>query len=301
MKRKKFKKTCIKVRNKNSQQVKNKSKYKPSYIQVTPPCAFLDFGWHVRFSGIQKLNSVNSRKSPNRITPVTGEAIFNNTIVNYLCDSGADWTIIDSKTFNPIKRHAPKTKLKIQSGRQLFSCTGPIKFLEREEILKNVEILVTETVSNNACLLGKNLTNRNDEVDKIIDHDSSTYSIFKNNSHNREEEVSNQSVNQTFIETLMETEVVAEFKDMCRSKNDINMETVSIGKIINGFKHCPEKPSEKKKAGEHFEKLKGVLSSELVLAQTGFERPMILTTDACDYSYGAVFGQEFDDSHRFYG
>ncbi|RNA36430.1 hypothetical protein BpHYR1_040712 [Brachionus plicatilis] len=126
------------------------------------------------------INAVNLRKRPNRERPVIGLAIFNNTLVNYLCDSGADRTIINTKTFNLIKRHAPGTELEIHSGSELFSCSGPIKILDkvklsrsivsREEILKNVEILVTETVSNNDCLLGRDLINKLKHIGPRFEH-----------------------------------------------------------------------------------------------------------------------------------
>ncbi|RNA31087.1 hypothetical protein BpHYR1_049920 [Brachionus plicatilis] len=126
------------------------------------------------------INAVNLRKRPNRERPVIGVAIFNNTLVNYLCDSGADRTIINTKTFNLLKRHAPGTELEIHSGSELFSCSGPIKILgkvklsrcivSREEILKNVEILVTETVSNNDCLLGRDLINKLKHIGPRFEH-----------------------------------------------------------------------------------------------------------------------------------
>ena len=126
------------------------------------------------------INAVNLRKRHNRESQVIGVAIFDYALVNYLFDSGADRTIVNTKTFNLIKRHAPGTELEIHSGSELFSCSGPIKILgkvklsrcivSREEILKNVEILVTETVSNNDCLLGRYLINKLKHIGPRFEH-----------------------------------------------------------------------------------------------------------------------------------
>ncbi|RNA07655.1 hypothetical protein BpHYR1_043958, partial [Brachionus plicatilis] len=45
----------------------------------------------------------------NYCRPIVGQALFNNTLVDYMCDSGADKTIINYKTFNLLKRHDPDT------------------------------------------------------------------------------------------------------------------------------------------------------------------------------------------------
>ncbi|RNA36435.1 hypothetical protein BpHYR1_030232 [Brachionus plicatilis] len=165
------------------------------------------------------INAVNLRKRPNRERPVIGVAIFNNTLVNYLCDSGADRTIINTKTFNLIKRHAPGTELEIHSGSELFSCSGPIKILgkvklsrcivSREEILKNVEILVTETVFNNDCLLGRDLINKLKHIGPRFEHIK------------------------TMVKTMSdETEIVAELKETSLLKDDLNMEAVENARAL---------------------------------------------------------------------
>ncbi|RNA08199.1 Retrovirus-related Pol poly from transposon, partial [Brachionus plicatilis] len=183
------------------------------------------------------INAVNLRKRPNRERPVIGVAIFNNTLVNYLCDSGADRTIINTKTFNLLKRHAPGTELEIHSGSELYSCSGPIKILgkvklsrcivSREEILKNVEILVTETVSNNDCLLGRDLINKLKHIGPRFEHIKTIVKTMFN-------EVTG---------TVIETEIVAELKETSLSKDDLNMEAVENARAF--LKNKIEEVSEK--------------------------------------------------------
>ncbi|RNA39717.1 RNA-directed DNA polymerase (reverse transcriptase) domain containing [Brachionus plicatilis] len=214
------------------------------------------------------INAVNLRKRPNRERPVIGVAIFNNTLVNYLCDSGADRTIINTKTFNLIKRHSPGTELEIHSGRELFSCSGPIKILDKvelsrcivsnEEILKNVEILVTETVSNNDCLLLRDLINKLKHIGPRFEHIKTMVKkisyevrrIFREEMrekhckktiksctyHNvKEEEIG--SITNFDVEVHPEnnfgkTEIVAELKETSLSKDDLNMEAVENARAL---------------------------------------------------------------------
>lgn len=104
---------------------------------------------------------------PNKL--IGGQALFNNTLVDYMCDSGADLTIIDEKTFLLIKRHDPDTVLE-SSNRKLTSVSGEIKVLGTLRLkrcliapefdLKNTNILVTENVSGYQCLLGRDIIKR---------------------------------------------------------------------------------------------------------------------------------------------
>jgi hypothetical protein len=51
-------------------------------------------------------------------------------------------------------------------------------------------------------------------------------------------------------------------------------------------------------AEKSFDKLKNFLCSHLVLALPDFEKPMIMSTDACEYGYGAVLEQSCQDALR---
>lgn len=102
--------------------------------------------------------------------PIKGQALFNNTLINYMYDSGADVTIINEKTFRLIKGHAPDTLLNGHSGGKLFSATSEIKIFGRvclkrclispNEQLSNIVVLVTENIAQHECLLGRDVINR---------------------------------------------------------------------------------------------------------------------------------------------
>ncbi|CAF1096786.1 unnamed protein product [Brachionus calyciflorus] len=62
-----------------------------------------------------------------RNRPIVGKALFNNTLVNYLCDTGADRRIINKKNFNLIRRHEPNTVMKPYEDGKLYSCTNEMK------------------------------------------------------------------------------------------------------------------------------------------------------------------------------
>ena len=62
-----------------------------------------------------------------RALPIRGKAIFNNTLVQYLCDGGADKTVISRATFDRIRGEEPLTQLEPYSGGQLRSASGPIE------------------------------------------------------------------------------------------------------------------------------------------------------------------------------
>ena len=98
------------------------------------------------------------------VDPIRGKAVFNKTIVEYLCDDGADYTIIHRELFEKIETHAPRTMLKTYRGKPLTSCTSEIKVLgiiqlERCIIDPNVEldmatVIVTDHKATQKCILG---------------------------------------------------------------------------------------------------------------------------------------------------
>ena len=102
------------------------------------------------------------------VDPIKGKAVFNNTIVEYLCDGGADYTIINRELFEKIKTQAPRTMLKPYRGKPLTSCTSEIKVLgiiqlERCIIDPNVEfdmatVIVTDH-ENEVCVRNQSVAN----------------------------------------------------------------------------------------------------------------------------------------------
>ncbi len=65
---------------------------------------------------LNKLKSYNINKlNENNIIiteqPIIGRAIFNNTMVEYFCDTEANVTIINKELFNQILKQAPETQI----------------------------------------------------------------------------------------------------------------------------------------------------------------------------------------------
>ncbi|CAF0784477.1 unnamed protein product [Brachionus calyciflorus] len=119
--------------------------------------------------------------------PIIGQALFNNTLVNYMCDSGADITVINFKTFLLIKRHEPSTILEEYHGVKLYSASGEIEIfglvrLKRCLIvpgvqLKNTNILVTNYLGHQ-CLLGRDIIKRIPDLKKRIDSIKTIYQEY---------------------------------------------------------------------------------------------------------------------------
>jgi ethanolamine utilization protein EutQ (cupin superfamily) len=121
---------------------------------------------------INYVGSTSSKKSRRSrrskvYKPIRGKAIFNNTLIDYQCDNGADRTIINKDIFEKIMREAPETSLHKYTGVPLKSVTGRIQIkgvivLDRciispESELGNVEVIVVDMDSNNQCLVGRDI------------------------------------------------------------------------------------------------------------------------------------------------
>ena len=115
--------------------------------------------------------NIDSKQKPSQDnSPIFGQAILNNTLVKYLCDSGARRSLISLKLFNIIKKHDPQTLLETYTGNELFSCSGKIKihgflilkrFVILPEIkLNKVTLLVTENVTGHDFILGRDLVHK---------------------------------------------------------------------------------------------------------------------------------------------
>lgn len=122
-------------------------------------------------------NSQNSQIG--RVKPIEGQAIFNNSLIKYMCDSGADRTIINENVYNTIKIQAPETKLEPANGLKMYSVTNEIRILGIVRLdrciisplgdLKYTEVVVTENISNYECLLGRDVINRVPELKQKLD------------------------------------------------------------------------------------------------------------------------------------
>ena len=97
------------------------------------------------------------------------KAIFNNTLVSYLFDTGAQRTIINESLYVRLKREDPSTELLKYNGRALFSCNKKLTIYgvvylrqckltdKSNDLLKDVPIIVTNHKSKHECLLGRDL------------------------------------------------------------------------------------------------------------------------------------------------
>jgi hypothetical protein len=99
---------------------------------------------------------------------IKGIAIFNNTLVEYLYDSGSDTTLITENLFRKIQLEDKNTKLVQYYGKPLRSFTGEVKILgqlilhncafNHSDQLEKIKIIVTENQKSiNGCIIGTDL------------------------------------------------------------------------------------------------------------------------------------------------
>ena len=103
--------------------------------------------------------------------------IIGETLVNYLCDGGADITIINENLLNKIKTSNKSNEITKYNGQTIQSCSGEIKVfgtitvsqlvIDTNKILKNVKIIATSHNSRYPCILGRDLIN---ELPKLKTH-----------------------------------------------------------------------------------------------------------------------------------
>ena len=95
---------------------------------------------------------------------------MDSNLVNYLCDGGADISIINENLFNKLKIN-PQNEITPYQGNPLHSCSGEIRVLgtinikelviDPKTILHNIQMLATNHNSKHQCILGRDL------IDKI--------------------------------------------------------------------------------------------------------------------------------------
>ena len=68
---------------------------------------------------------VNSIHKP-IVEPIVGKMIIGDNLVNYLCDGGADITIINENLFNKIKSANTSNEVVPYNGKSIQSCSGEI-------------------------------------------------------------------------------------------------------------------------------------------------------------------------------
>ena len=71
-------------------------------------------------------NLTNKSDTKKTSEPIIGQAIFDGIITNYLCDSGADISMINEKLLNKLKTDKDSFDILPYYGNQLNSCSGKI-------------------------------------------------------------------------------------------------------------------------------------------------------------------------------
>ena len=124
--------------------------FKNSIVQVT----VYDFNREVL-----KISQNNSSEAP-----IKGKAILNNTLVEYLLDSGADVSVINHELFEQIKQDDPYTRLIEYKDGKIKSYTNEIKVLGKVilqhcfiDVNTNVEMVVVQQKTNAKCIIGRDL------------------------------------------------------------------------------------------------------------------------------------------------
>ena len=120
-------------------------------------------------NGTQSINKIYSATGP-KDPALFGLAILNNTLVEYLYDSGAVTTIISEETYNLIKAQDPKTHLKTYRGRSLYSANkkmtilGTVRFrkciFSPQLSFRGLIAIVCQDLKGDECLLGRNWQRR---------------------------------------------------------------------------------------------------------------------------------------------
>ncbi len=95
-------------------------------------------------------------------------------MISYLCDPGAHATVISRQTFNKINTPENPTFVHTYTGKPISSCNEKIGVLGLARIksckisssitIKDVEVIVIETLINQECLMGRDLIARIPEL-----------------------------------------------------------------------------------------------------------------------------------------
>ena len=75
-----------------------------------------------------EINNIKIHKNKKIVEPIIGKAILDSNLVNYLCDGGADISIINENLFNKLKIN-PQNEITPYQGNPLHSCSGEIRVL----------------------------------------------------------------------------------------------------------------------------------------------------------------------------
>ena len=172
------------------------------------------------------INTTNNQLATKRYR-IIGFAIFNNSLIEYLYDTGADTTIIQESFYKKILAEDQTTELVQYNGKPLKSFTTEIKVIGKL-ILKqcifndsnkstNVELVVTEDQQClNKCIIGTDLMSKIPVFKNLLDQAEETIKTMSDDII--------QQYNQKFIHIKMEHKQICNINDTIDVKtNEINM------------------------------------------------------------------------------
>jgi hypothetical protein len=103
--------------------------------------------------------------------PIIGKAIFNNTLVRYLCDTGADITVISERVFNKLRLEDNNTRMLQYQGKDVKSVNGKLSILGEINLNKCILygsahfegitiVVIKENLNHYDCILGRDVIDR---------------------------------------------------------------------------------------------------------------------------------------------
>lgn len=138
-------------------------------------------------------NILNITSERTNDSPFRGKEILNNTLADYLCDSGADISIINHELYNEIIENNPQTEIKPYTRSQIRSYNGKIKILGSKRLdrcmfdhecdLRDTEIIVVEEETTNKLIVGRDLINKISKLLNTMSEMRSTVNQMSNNVH----------------------------------------------------------------------------------------------------------------------
>ncbi len=120
---------------------------------------------------IRQQGQTRVAKTQPKITPaIQGRVLLNQSLVDYLCDLGADLTVINRDTFDRINKPENPILLKEYSGPRITSVGKNVKVLgaisiqrcvlDQKCVIKNAKMLVLEGNLPYGCIVGRDLIYR---------------------------------------------------------------------------------------------------------------------------------------------
>ena len=138
-----------------------------------------NFNYFSSINAIEKNQIEYNKCNYKSYKKVKGFAIFNNTLIEYLYDSGSDTTLITENLLRKIQLEDINTKLVQYIGKPLKSFTSEVKIIgqlnldkcsfNQTDNLNDIKIVVTENQeSMNGCIIGTDLMKQIPEFDSAM-------------------------------------------------------------------------------------------------------------------------------------